>query len=779
EAESGLDSWRKAPRDHGVVALLQRGLHTLKGGARMAGITPVGRLSHKLEDVFTRVAEDTMAPTPGLMDVVQLSFDRLVELLQAVGDGGTLADVTEYEHDLDVFLNPDAATASKAKTVSDPSTPAEGAIASSDSIGGTPQNEPSSQEDAPREPVDSEPEEPAPGAGGQRQDVLRVEAGLLGHMVNLSGEVSIYRSRLEQQLGAFHFNLRELDGTVSRLKEQLRILDIETEAQMLARYDREPAEAPEGEDFDPLELDRFSQMQELSRSLVESVNDVLSLKGILESNTRESETLLAQQARVNTDLQEALMRTRMVPFSNYVPRLRRLTRQTARSLGKQVELEVSGGEGEIDRNVLERINAPLEHLIRNAIAHGIESAEERQAAGKPELGRLTIHFARRGPEVRIGISDDGRGIDVDAIRRKAIERKLLPENSDLTDRDLQQFILVSGFSTAKKVSQISGRGVGLDVVHSEVKQLGGSLEMDSTRGQGTSFSMNLPFTVAVNRALLVGVTDEAYAVPLVNLDGVVRMGRAELEQVYAAESPLYKYGGETYHVQYLGALVGSGLPDLPESDDTLPVVLVRAGDKRIGLQVDSLQGTREIVVKSLGPQLSTVTGIAGATILGDGNVVLILEVAALTRMGTSLQQQLEMAEAKEAEERPIKVMVVDDSITMRKVASRVLERHHMEVITAKDGVEALTLLHEQTPDVMLLDIEMPRMDGYELATHMRRDARWQQVPIIMITSRTGAKHKERAMDIGVDRYLGKPYQENELLLNIRELAESGREVEAS
>ncbi|MGB1110006.1 MAG: hybrid sensor histidine kinase/response regulator, partial [Gammaproteobacteria bacterium] len=617
----------------------------------------------------------------------------------------------------------------------------------------------------------SEPPAPASEAATTRADAVRVDVDLLGGLVNLAGEVSIYRSRLEQKLGTFQFNLGELDQTVTRLKDQLRHLDIETEAQILSRFDRDKDDR--ADDFDPLEFDRFSQLQQLSRGLMESITDVLNLKHVLDEETRETETLLVQQARVNTNLQEGLMRTRMVPFSGLVPRLRRILRQTSRELGKRAELDVTGGEGELDRSVLERITAPLEHMVRNAVFHGIETPEVREAAGKSPIGKLTISLSRRGPEMIIRVTDDGQGIDIEAVRRKATERGLIDSGMEISDHDLQQVIMEPGFTTAKKVTQISGRGVGMDVVYSELKQLGGSLEIDST-ASGTSFTMYLPFTLAVNRALLARVADEVYAVPLAALDGVVRLGRQDLERVYSAETPLYQYGGETYLVQYLGAMVGSSLPDLPDKGETLPVLLIRAGDQRVALQVDGLMGSREIVVKSLGPQLAKVPGIAGATILGDGRVVLILEVSTLLRREVSPQYQRlrKMAEKRKASQgaAPVKVMVVDDSITMRKVATRLLERQGMEVTTAKDGVDALARLHETVPDVMLLDIEMPRMDGYELAGRMRRDPRFEEIPIIMITSRTGSKHRDRATELGVNRYLGKPYQEADLLHHIRELA---------
>jgi chemosensory pili system protein ChpA (sensor histidine kinase/response regulator) len=618
-------------------------------------------------------------------------------------------------------------------------------------------------------------------ASPSQHDVVRVRADLLDSLVNHAGEISIYRARLDQQIGAMRFNLTEFDQTVERLRDQLRTLEIETEAQILYRFEREhEGRQAHHHDFDPLELDRFSHIQELSRGLVESVNDLVSIQGLLEHLSREAETLLLQQSRVNTDLQDGLMRSRMVPFANLVPRLRRIVRQTAQELGKQAQLKVVGAQGEMDRTVLERVIAPLEHMLRNAVAHGIEPSDQRSAAGKPGDGAIVVAFAREGAEVVIRVSDDGGGIDLGAIRRKAIAHGLMPADAPLTDREVVQFILEAGFSTAEEVTQIAGRGVGMDVVNAEIKQLGGLLEIDSTPGVGTQFTVRLPFTLAINQALLCLAGEDAYAIPLPTIDGVVRMSHEELERSFAdPHAAKYYYAGQPYEVRSLSRLLGVGDPLMPGAGKRAPVILIQAGDHRLALHVDGLLGSREIVVKSVGPQISTVPGIFGATILADGRVVLILDTSTLVRLGVTVDAEAQPAAGapspREAEARksagPV-IMVVDDSITMRKVATRLLERNGMQVVTAKDGVDAVALLQEQVPDAMLLDIEMPRMDGYELATHMRNDSRLQSVPIIMITSRTGEKHRQRAMDIGVDRYLGKPYPESELLSNLHELLEA-------
>ena len=604
------------------------------------------------------------------------------------------------------------------------------------------------------------------GAKPQRttvQETVKVPADLLEELVNLAGETSIFRGRVEQQVSDMSQTLNDMESTIERVRDQLRRLDMETQAQILSRHQEEIEQAYE--DFDPLEMDRYSQLQQLSRSLFESASDMFDLKETLASRSRDAETLLLQQARVNTELQEGLMRTRMVPFERLLPRLRRVVRQVSAEVGKQVSLVVGNAEGEMDRSVLERMMGPLEHMLRNAVDHGIEMPELRTEQGKKEAGEIRLNVHREGGEVVLRLDDDGRGVDLPAVRRKAIERGLMSATAVLTDHEVLQFILEAGFSTAQQVTQISGRGVGMDVVNSEVKQLGGSMTLTTEPGKGTSFVIRLPFTVSVNRALMVYSGDDLYAIPLNTIEGIVRVSGYELEAYYAPDAPPFEYAGKHYDLRYLGGLLGTGQqPKLSGHSLPLPVILVRGAEHSVAVQVDALAGSREIVVKSLGKQFAVVSGISGATILGDGRVVVILDLLAVIRAqlaNAQHKQSIEMPVA--AEDKATLVMVVDDSITVRKVTSRLLERHGMEVVTAKDGVDAIAQLQDLDPDIMLLDIEMPRMDGFEVATRVRHDERLKELPIIMITSRTGEKHRERARGLGVNEYLGKPYHETQLL----------------
>jgi chemosensory pili system protein ChpA (sensor histidine kinase/response regulator) len=762
-SDSLLGRLRDAPQDQEMVVGLQRDLHTLKGGARMAGLHPIGDLAHVTESLLEAVAAGGRDLGPAGVEVLERAFDRLHGLVSRVGERQAIAMPVNLLACVEALLRgeslPTIADRSAAESAEVPSEPSVETVPIRPAL----------------PPIRFVPTETAMDEEGTvtraPQEQIRIRADLLDRLVNYAGEVAIYRARLEQQLGAFRGNLGELDQTTTRLREQLRKLEIETEAQILSRYQRQQDEGDAK--FDPLELDRFSTLQQLSRALSESASDIVNLQSNLEDLTRQYETLLLQQSRVSSDLQEGLMRTRMVPFDSLVPRLRRILRQTSGELGKEAQLKVEGSQGEMDRNVLDRMTAPLEHMLRNALAHGLETPEDRIDAGKATEGTIRIQVAREASEVLIRVSDDGRGLDREAIKRKAIERGLMKPDAQLGDRDLYGFILESGFSTAASVSKIAGRGVGMDVVYSEIRQLGGSLHIESERGRGTEFIIRLPFTLAVTQAVFVKQGETAYAVPITSVQGVSRIDRAELDAQLASGSPSFNYAGEDYAIHDLGLLLGQPAARASESLQ-VPVLLARSGDQLAAICVDAVLGSREIVVKPTGPQVSSIPGIFGATIMGDGRVVVILDVAPLVRRAAAIEYVETPQDIEDARPVPL-VMVVDDSITMRKVTGRVLERHNFEVLTAKDGLDAIEKLAERVPDVMLLDIEMPRMDGYELATHMRNDARLRSVPIIMITSRTGDKHRQRAFEIGVDRYLGKPYQEADLMRNVMEILQVQRE----
>ncbi len=827
--EAQLAEWRTDPDNAERPAALKRPLHTLKGGARMAGITAMGDLSHELESLVNFIDSGGTAPTPQAFDVLQASVDELARMRDSVAAGRGVAPARECIARIRALLNPGAAPmaepvvppAEAAPAVAPPPIEVVEPIQARDAVEASAPLEPAAPPaaltqsafeatgaDLPLEfeieltpPAAEEPAPPAelpgtlpaalpvmsemtpaapqlvppgrePVAPGDRPEMARVDADLLDQLLNVSGEVSISRARLEQQMGSIEFNLGELSRTVTRLKEQQRKLEIETEKQILHGHEEETGHRAE---FDPLELDRYSAIQQFSRGLAETASDVASIQQLLESLAQETQNLLQQQARTVTELQNGLMRTRMVPFQRHVQRLSRIVRQAAADSGKRAELIVSGASGELDRQVLERMLPPFEHMLRNAVVHGIETPDERVARGKSDSGTIHLDLQREGAEVMVKVSDDGAGMKLNAIRDKGLALGLIQPGQSLSDEDAMQLILEPGFSTAGSVTQQAGRGVGMDVVATEIKRLGGSLNMETASGQGTTFTVRLPFTLAISHALVVRTGDEYYALPLPTVEGVLRLSKSDVMTHLGRETATFEQGGQKYRFQHLAAFVGLEPSALPEGDVTVPVVLVRAGEHSTGLVADELIGSREIVVKSVGPQVSSIRGISGATILGDGRIVIILDIGALVR--GEWRSRFAAQPLREKGDRRTFAMVVDDSITVRRVTQRLLERNGMRVITARDGMDAVTLLQDNVPDIILLDIEMPRMDGYEVAAHVRNDPRLRDVPIIMITSRVGEKHRARAIELGVDDYLGKPYQEAQLLDAIVPLVERHRETQ--
>jgi chemosensory pili system protein ChpA (sensor histidine kinase/response regulator) len=771
-AQGSLTGWNKDRKDKQPVAELQRQLHTLKGGARMAGVIAMGDLSHELETLVLQIDSGAVAGDDHAHAVMQASLDELSRMRDLVSSGrlpgeahGLIAQIRGLGT---AAAAPDAAPAPTAPTTASP-TPAVAQPPAARAPAAPPARaaalesslEPAVLSEEAASSLESSSAPVLPGREAppvERVEMARVDAELLDTMLNNAGEVSIFRARLDQQVNSIDFNLAELARTVTRLKEQLRGLEMETEAQVLHRHQ---GIEPRRDDFDPLELDRYSALQQFSRALAETSGDVASIQGLLETLTREAQSLLTQQARVITELQNSLMRTRMVPFQRHVQRLTRLVRQAANDTGKRAELAVQGAAAELDRQMLERMVAPLEHMLRNSVVHGVEPPDRRAQLGKPDVGRISISLERDGAEIVIVVADDGAGINVKLIREKAIALGLIDAHAKLTDEEAVQLILEPGFSTAGHVTQAAGRGVGMDVVATEVKKLGGGLFIDSTYGKGSRFTIRLPFTLAISQALIVRVAEETYALPLATVEGVVRLPRNIVARHLGKDAPLFEYGGQKYRFQHLGSFVGLGATRLPDSDVSMSVVLIRAGEHSTALVTDELVGSREIVVKSLGPQISAIRGIAGATILGDGRIVLILDMGSLVR--SEWRARPTETVVLDQRDRRTFALVVDDSITVRRVTQRLLERNGMRVLTAKDGVDAVSLLQENLPDIILLDIEMPRMDGYEVAAHVRNDPRLKQIPIVMITSRVSEKHRARAIELGVDDYLGKPYQESQLL----------------
>ncbi len=607
----------------------------------------------------------------------------------------------------------------------------------------------------------------APAQAAPRDDalaaaMLRVRADVVDRMVNQTGEIAIARSRIEGELRLLKAAMQELTDNVVRLRGQLREIEIQAESQMQSVA----ADAHNKEGFDPLEFDRFTRFQELTRMMAESVNDVQSVHQNLNRAVDGTDAALAAQGRLNRELQQDLMRVRMVAFSTLSERLYRIVRQTAKDAGKRANLDIRGGGVELDRAVLERITAPVEHMLRNAIVHGIESPQVRAEHGKADIGEIRIEVSQEGSEMRLALSDDGAGLDLARVRAKAIEKGLLAENVELPPEELADLVFLPGFSTADELTQSAGRGVGMDVVRNEVASLGGRAELVTEPGKGMRVVIYLPLTLAVTQVVLVHAGERLLALPAVIVEQVMQYRPEQLAELYAARQ--VEWRGRRYALHYFPHLLGD-LQAVPQAKRLAAMMLLRSGASALALHVDDIVGgNQEVVVKAIGPQLRNVAGVAGATVLGSGDIVLIMNPVALAARAAIAGNAVAAAAptAPTAVPLPATVMVVDDSLTVRKITSRLLERNGYAVVVAKDGVEALEKLQEAVPDVMLVDIEMPRMDGFDLTRNVRADARLAGIPIVMISSRTADKHQNYARDIGANVFLGKPYREDELLDHI-------------
>jgi len=522
-------------------------------------------------------------------------------------------------------------------------------------------------------------------------------------------------------------------------------------------------------DFDPLEFDRYTRLQELTRLMAESLSDVMAIQQGLQKNMGDTDAALHHQARISRDVQQELMRVRAVPFANVNERLYRITRQTARELGKKADLEISGSEVELDRSVLDRIGAPLEHMLRNALVHGIEDPAARVAAGKAETGRISITLRQESNEIALVFADDGAGLNLEALRKKGAQMGLLPVDREPTEGELAHLIFASGLSTAEKLSELAGRGVGMDVVKNEITAIGGRVDIATTRGAGTTFTVYLPLTLAVTQAVLVRSGESTIALASAMVEQVLRMKGEVLAGHF--ESRKVEFQDRNYPLHSMHSLLG--MPGNPQLQPYNSVLLLRSGVQRVAVHVDELLGNHEIVVKSIGQQLTRVPGVSGATVLADGTVALIMNpvyLAHRTLSGLATTGMTHTTTPAAAKAAPPIVMVVDDSLTVRKITGRLLEREGYAVVTAKDGVDALEQMTHGLPKVMLVDIEMPRMDGFDLARNVRGDARLQGIPIIIISSRTAEKHRSQAAQLGVNHFLGKPYAEAELLQLVAQYA---------
>jgi chemosensory pili system protein ChpA (sensor histidine kinase/response regulator) len=777
---SQMRDWSRRPEEAGAAAACMRTLHTLKGGARLAGAMRLGEMAHRLETAIEHLlgrgdagAADVEA-LEGRVDALQARFDAL-RSNDAAAYAQAEAAVEEALRAAPALPLPVAAP-EVSPLAEAPSAPTEEAAPVAEPAKAAPQRPSTAAPIDWGRFQDVSPAAPK-AAAGQRATLpaashasVRVRAPLLDRLVNHAGEVSITRSRIESDVAQLKSSLTDLTDNLERLRHQLRDIELQAETQIASRIEAAKAMSQE---FDPLEFDRFTRFQELTRMMAESVNDVATVQRSLQRTLQSTEDELAAQARLTRDLQDDLLRTRMVEFEGLSERLYRVVRQAAKETGKQVRLDIIGGSIEVDRGVLDRMTGAFEHLLRNCVTHGIESPERRAAAGKDAAGQITVVLSQEGNEVGVEFRDDGAGLNLARIRERGLAMGLLKPESQTSDGELASLIFTPGFSTAETVTELAGRGVGMDVVRNEVNAMGGRIETATAAGQGTSFKLVLPLTTAVTQVVMVRCGESTVAIPSTLVEIVQRAKPAAVEQAYT--SGHYAVGDRSLPFFWLGALLQSSARGT-ETGRTLPVIIVRSAQQRVALHVDEVLGNQEVVVKNLGNQLSRLPGLAGMTLLASGAVALIYNPVALATLygeaawnamrEAALRAQQGAVQAQVQEPAVVLaplVLVVDDSLTVRRVTQRLLAREGYRVALAKDGLEGLERLAEERPTVVLSDIEMPRMDGFDLVRNMRGDQRWRDLPVIMITSRIAQKHRDYAAELGVDHYLGKPYSEEDLL----------------
>jgi chemosensory pili system protein ChpA (sensor histidine kinase/response regulator) len=736
-----LRQWTEKPDHQGARTEMLRVLHTLKGSARLAGAMRLGEMAHHMESAIEQLGTEFLQlpqiePLLARFDALQANFDAL-------------------------RTTPAKSVIGSATAVHDAVTPSDASPAPTTGR------------------VLAFPAAEMPGGGSRavlRQPAgqsVRVRSHLLDRLVNQAGEVMITRSRLDARLGQMRGSLGDLTGNLDRLRHHLRDIEVQAESQMQSRLALAKDTA---QGFDPLEFDRFTRVQELTRMMAESVNDVATVQRNLQRTIEGTEDDLIAQARQARELQRDLLRTRMVEFESISERLYGVVRQASKDAGKLVKLDISGGSLEMDRGVLDRMAPAFEHMLRNAVAHGIEAPALREAAGKPPAGTITISLHQESNDVSVVFSDDGAGLNLQRIRDKAWANSLIPAGSHLSDAQVAELIFTPGFSTASEVTELSGRGIGMDVVRAEVNALGGRIETSTQSGQGTRFKLVLPLTTAVTQVVMLRSGALTLGVPANVVETVRRVSQAELEQAY--QSGVVDVAGEAVPFFWAGALLQASSHSLETHGKTLPLVIFRSAGQRVAAHVDEVLGNQEVVVKNLGPQLSRLPGLTGMSVLASGAVVLIYNPVALATVYGDKARELRLAAvqaglptmgdsasaalAMAVNQLPL-VLVVDDSITVRRVTQRLLRREGYRVVSAADGLQALELLQEERPAVVLSDIEMPRMDGFDLARNIRADEKLRDIPIIMITSRIAEKHREHARELGVNHYLGKPYSEDELL----------------
>ena len=762
-----------------VLQEVRRSVHTLKGAGAMVGFRTVTQLSHRMEDLLDLIYEDRLSLSPEVLELLFSSADVLHDLVNGTIELPLLNGL--YNR----FAEMSETAASEPEPMSELLLAAERGQLSLDALpveyadlaGGL-------DKAVEREVLAAE--EARPAERRKPSQVVRVPLDRLDEVVRLVSELAISRTTFEQLMLDYKRLVDELIPSTERLRRISNTIQSQYEVSSLdgRRVVGGLVGAPRTEtsnrfayEFDSLEFDRYTEFHRLSRELIETTNDIRTVGNELNTLVGDFDTILNRQGRVSSDIQERLMRTRMVPLATLATRLHRTVRVLANEQKKQIEFGIEGEQIELDKTVLEEIADPLNHLLRNAVDHGIEPPALRKVLGKPESGRILLRAYYAGNQVILEISDDGAGLEPQILRSTALKKGYLSETeaAQLSDDELFSLVFLPGFSTSTKVSEVSGRGVGLDVVRTNVHKLKGSVSLSSTPGAGVKFTIRLPMTLAITRALLVKAHGETFAFPLGDVIQILRLESSQFERI--GKETVVRVGSKVYPVIRLGEALHLKQP----ADETVlrsPVLIFNAGEKQFALVVDHILQGREIVIKSLGNHLRRVNGISGATLMGDGSVVLILNPLELVRMPEAREPKpwKPLPPPKTGASEAFSVMIVDDSPSVRRVITNLVKNTGWLPVVAKDGVDALETIQNSPslPDLILLDIEMPRMDGYEFMQTLRTQSECRSIPIVILTSRAGEKHRQKALELGASDYVVKPYQDEVLVGLIRKHIQTAR-----
>jgi chemosensory pili system protein ChpA (sensor histidine kinase/response regulator) len=794
-----LSVLKTTPDDRGTLQELRRSVHTLKGAAGMVGYRTVSQLAHRAEDLLDALYDGEIQGTPETTSLLFSSADMLHQLVSGEGDlNAHKATIQSLYARFAVILKPLAASGgggggqAGAHGAGSSSSGDTGVFGPLDGETGEWSSPDSGMFRAPESGAIAKPGKAAPTSTTARQpgetaaaaarrnkarQHVRVQIDKLDDLINLVGELVINRSTVQQYLANITRELQELGQSVTRLR--MLWSKLETEYEIGTPMGRmgggrfmgghtEPQHPRHGEaahGFDELEFDHYTETHMMSRQLSETVGDIDAVQRQLTDTVAAFDGDFSRMKRLTTDAQDRLLRLRMVPLGSQATRFDRVVRVTAESLGKQVEFAMDGEAVALDRPILDELGDAMLHILRNAVDHGIEAPDVREAVGKPPKAKITVKAFYEGAHAIIQVIDDGRGLNLSALRDVALrEGHVTPDQlHEMSDRDLHMLIFRPQFSTARQVSEVSGRGVGLDVVKEKIQQLNGTVTVDSVPGRGVTFTLRLPLTLAVARVLIVKAGKHTLAVPATSIARVLRVDREEVE--VEGEIHEVKLEGESYAAVHLLKALGHE-PRPEDKTSRVSALILASTENRTALVVDHLVEARDVVVTMLTGHLKRVRGLAGATVLGDGQVVVILNPdELLAHAGALRAAQGGVRPALPERETALRILVVDDSLSVRQVLSGLVKRAGWTAMLARDGLEALEMLQREAtpPDLIFSDVEMPRMDGYELTSTVKADPKLKRTPVVFITSRAGEKHRRRGFEVGAAGYLVKPFDEQALL----------------